>query len=171
MKKSRGSGYLFLRGSTWWAQYYDRGKRFRFSCETQDEKKAQKFLRVKVGQVDNGIHPDPARTTYEELREAFYADYVDQRRKSLRRDAEGRPRLDKVVRLDGFFAGYRATDIDTDLLRKYIADQQTKVSNATINRSLSALRRMLQYRPEGRENPNSSLLPVAQRGGSAGRLY
>jgi integrase len=47
------------------------------------------------------------------------------------------------VRLDSFFTGYRASHISTDLIRKFIADQQGReLSNASINRSLSALRRM-----------------------------
>jgi integrase len=65
-------------------------------------------------------------------------------RKSLRRDADGNPRLDKVIRLDGFFERFRASEIDTDLLRKFIANQQARgLSSGSINRSLCALRRML----------------------------
>jgi integrase len=90
-----------------------------------------------------GVHKDTRRLTYEELREAFYQDYVVNGRKSLRHDAQGSPRLDKVVRLDGFFEGYRAVEIDADLIRKFIADQQGRgLSNGSINRSVSALRRM-----------------------------
>jgi integrase len=78
-----------------------------------------------------------------------YADYVVNQRKSLRHDAAGNPHLDKVVRLDGFFSGYRASEIDADRIRKFIREEQTKgLSNGSINRSISALRRMFNLAKE-----------------------
>jgi integrase len=140
---SRGDGRIFLRGSTYWLQYSERGKQIRVSANTDDLKKAEKELKKRVGQVMNGIHRDIRRVSYESLRESYYSDYEINGRKSLRHDAKGEPYLDKVGRLDGFFSGYRASDIDTDLIRKFIADQQGReLSNGSINRSLSALRRM-----------------------------
>jgi integrase len=141
--RERGEGRVFLRGSIYWIQYYAHGRQFRVSAETNDPKKAAKLLRKKIGEVEAGVHKDTRRITYQELRESFYADYVTNARKSLRRDEKGSPRLDKVVRLDGFFEGYRASEIEADLIRKFIADQQAKgLSNGSVNRSVSALRRM-----------------------------
>jgi len=45
---------------------------------------------------------------------------------SLRGREGNPPRLDKVVRLDGFFSGYRASEIDAELIRKFIADEQQR---------------------------------------------
>jgi integrase len=96
-----------------------------------------------IGEVAAGIHADTRRISYEELRETFYKDYEVNKRKSLRRDKNGNSHLDKVARLDGFFAGYRASEIDADMIRKFIDEQQKKgLANGTINRSISALRRM-----------------------------
>jgi integrase len=51
--------------------------------------------------------------------------------------------LDAVKRLDHAFAGYRANEIEASVIRQFHADQQAKgLSNASINRSVSALRRM-----------------------------
>jgi integrase len=51
--------------------------------------------------------------------------------------------LDKVKRLDGFFEGYQAQEIDSDAIEKFKAKLQSAgKKDATINRSLSALRRM-----------------------------
>jgi integrase len=51
--------------------------------------------------------------------------------------------LDAVSRLNDFFAGARACIVDADLMRRFIADQQRKkLSNGSINRSISTLRRM-----------------------------
>jgi integrase len=85
------------------------------------------------------------------MRASYYSDYEINGRKSLRHDKEGNPHLDKIARLDEFFGGYRASDIDSDSIRRFITDQQTRhlrqphtktLTNASINRSLSALRRM-----------------------------
>lgn len=145
-RRARGEGRLFLRGNTWWAQYYDRGVQVRESTgEPRDkEHKAKKFLRTKLGQVAAGVRPDSSRLRYQDLRDAFVGDYEINARKSLRRDANGEIKpLDKVERLDAFFSGYQAREIDSDLLRKFIAGEQVRgLSNGTINRSLSALRRM-----------------------------
>jgi integrase len=113
------------------------------SADTDNQKKAAKLLKTKLAEVETGTHSDSRRITYEELREMYYADYVTKKRKSLRRDQEGNARLDKVVRLDNFFEGYRASEIDASLMKKFVAAEQTKeLSDGSINRSLSALRHM-----------------------------
>jgi integrase len=142
-KRERGTGRLFPRGSTWWCQYYCHGEQIRVSTGETDPKRAAKFLRDRISEVTVGVHRDIRRITYEELRGEYYQDYVVNERKSLRRDKHGNPHLDKVIRLDDFFSGYRASEIDADLIRKFIADQQGRgLANGSINRSVSALRRM-----------------------------
>ena len=144
-KRERGQGQLYLRGDIWWCKYYSHGEAVRVSTgeARENEKKAAKFLRRKLGEVAAGIHPDTRRLSYEDLRAAYYRDYEINGRKSLRRDAEGKPYLDKVVRLDGFFRGWLSAEIDADSVRKFIADQQKQsLSNGSINRSIAALKRM-----------------------------
>src|SRR3989449_4772172 len=142
-KRERGTGRVFQRGTTWWIQYYVQGQQIRVSAETTDPKRAARFLRKKIGEVEAGIHKDTRRLTYEELREAYYQDYAVNQRRSLRHNKDGDPHLDKVVRLDDFFAGYRASEIDADLIRKFTAEEQGRgLSNGSISRSISALRRM-----------------------------
>ncbi len=143
-KRARGDGRLFLRGNIWWIQFYDRAcQQIRESSGETDEKKAGKLLRKRLGEVQAGIHRDTSNVTYENLRDALLADYEVNRRRSLRLDSEGRPRMDKVVRLDSYFGGWRAREISTDSIRGFITAEQAKGrAPATINRSLSALRRM-----------------------------
>jgi integrase len=150
-KRERGEGRIFHRkgSKNLWLQYYLRGEQIRVSAGTRDPRKAQKLLRKKIGQVEAGVHPDTRRITYEELRETYYADYVTNRRKSLRLGPDGNPRMDKVVRLDAFFAGYKASEIDASLIRKFTAEQQAEgLENGSINRSISALRRMFHLAKE-----------------------
>src|SRR5437016_297782 len=79
-KRERGTGRIFQRGSTWWIQYYVHGQQIRVSAETTNPKRAARFLRKRIGEVEAGIHKDTRRLTYEELREAYYQDYaVNQR--------------------------------------------------------------------------------------------
>jgi len=96
VKRERGTGRLFLRGSTWWCQYYFHGEQIRVSTGEMVEKKAAKFLRKKIGKVEAGVHGDSRRHTYEELREAYYQDYAVNDRKSLRHDKDGEPHSIKL---------------------------------------------------------------------------
>jgi integrase len=142
-KRARGEGHLFLRGRIWWMAYYDHGRQSRESCDTENEKKALKKLRDRLAEVRTGIHRDTRNIRYEDLRDSFYRDYEINSRKSLRHDGEGNPRLDKVVRLDDFFSGWRVPEIDVDAISKFIAGEQERgLAAGTINRSVSALRRM-----------------------------
>ena len=148
-RRERGEGRIFVRGRTAWIQYQDaRHKQIRESTEISIdelnwERRAAKELRVALGEVAAGIRPDSRQITYEDLREGFYADCQINEHKSLRRDKEGRPHLDKVARLDRFFSGTRAADVDAGLIRKFIQEERGRgLSNASINRSVSALRRM-----------------------------
>jgi len=143
MKRERGTGRLFLRGNIWWCQYYFHGEAVRVSCETSDERRAAKFLRGKIAEVLSGTHQDSRNLTYENIRAAYLLDFQTNKRKSLHKDKKGNLYLDCVKRLDDFFSGYRVAEIDADLIRKFHADQQAKrLSNASINRSVSSLRRM-----------------------------
>jgi integrase len=142
-RRARGEGSISKRGRIWWIKYYSRGRAVRESSGSESELKARSLLRRRLGEVATGVHPQLRRVTYEDLRKAYVADYVTNQRKSLRLDREGNPRLDKVGRLDGFFDGYHAAEIDADLMREFTQKLQKEgLANGTINRSLSALRRM-----------------------------
>lgn len=151
-KRERGEGRLFLRGNIWWCQYYFHGQQIRVSTGETDEKKAAKFLKQKLAEVATGTHGDSHNMRYEDLRDSYLADYDANNRKSLRRDGDGRVHTDTVNRLDEFFSGYRVREIDADSVRRFQTDQRSKkLSNGTINRSVSALRRMFSLaRKEGK---------------------
>lgn len=164
-KRDRGKGSIIVRGRAVWLQYSDRpGHKIReaaridgrtLKTETKNwQQKADKLLQRKLGEAAAGIVKDNPSLRYEDLRDAFMTDYKVNRRKSLRwkkdeETSELKPYLDKVQRLDDFFAGRRAIEIDADLIRKFIADQQGRgLSNGSINRSISALRRMFNLAAE-----------------------
>jgi integrase len=151
-KRERGTGYVFSRPGSkhLWLQYYVDGKRVRVSADTDNEKVAAKKLRLLTGQSVAGVHADTSRVTFEDMVAAYYEDYQTNGRKSLRFDGEGNPSLDKVKRLAGFFDGYEAREITTDLVRKFIVDQQAKgLSNGSIVHSTNALARMFNLMRQG----------------------
>ena len=134
--RDRGTGMLFERPKSpyWHCQFYAHGLPVRMSTKETDDKRAEKFLRKKIGQVEADVFKDPRRLRYEEMRKAYFADYVTNGRKSLRTGKDGKVYLDKVNRLDGFFCNWLASEINADVLRDYCADQQKKgLSNGTIN--------------------------------------
>jgi|SRR5579872_1656819 len=144
-KRERGTGRLFLRGATWWGQYYFHGQAIRVSTKQTDPKKAERFLHRKIGEVEAGIAPPvgAARVTYENMREALLADYQANRRRWLRKGKDGNPYIADLSHVDDYFSGWRAADITTDAIRKFVCKrQQEKAANGTINRSLALLRRM-----------------------------
>jgi integrase len=143
--RDRGTGMLFKRPKSpyWHCQFYAHGLPVRMSTKETDDKRAEKFLRKKIGEVLADVFKDPRRLRYEEMRKAYMADYVTNERKSLRTGKDGKVYLDKVNRLDGFFRNWLASEINTDALQAYIADQKKKgLSPGTINRSLAALKHM-----------------------------
>ena len=153
--RARGEGRIFKRGNVYWIQFYNHGRQIRektgIKAADGDEQAAQKaekkvaaLLRKRIGAVENGIYHEPRRLRYKDLRSTFFADYQTQERKSLRLSKDGNePYLPEVNRLDVFFSGWRITEIDADAIRKFTSTQKAKgLSNGSINRSISALRRM-----------------------------
>ena len=118
--RERGTGRLFQRGDLWWCQYYFHGEQIRVSTGETDEKKAGKFLKHKLAEVETHTHSDARNLRYEDLRDA-YMDYFQTGKKKSLRFKDGKACLDTVARLDDFFAGQRAIEIDAPHIRKFTA--------------------------------------------------
>jgi len=159
-KRARGDGRIFLRGKTWWIQYYAHGAQIRESARTADERKALKELRKRVGAVANGIATDNRSIRYEQLRDAYLWSLEADEAKSLRRDAAGQPYLECVRRLDSFFAGFRAIEIDADQIRRFQKEHRAELSNGSINRSISALRAMFSLAQREQRIQNLPYFPM-----------
>jgi integrase len=133
-------GTIYLRGKTWWVQYYRNGKPYRESARTNKKMVARKLLEQREGAIAEGklpgIHFDKVR--FSDLAEDFLRDYRVNGKKSL-------PRAERSVRhLKEAFEGLRVIEITTARIQAYIEGRlQEGACNATINRELSALKRML----------------------------
>ena len=146
-RRQRGEGRIYRRNNSrfWWIQYYVNGRRAFESSHSDREAVAKHLLRRRLGEVAAGIAPPrrAGRVTYEELRDALFADYAANGRKWLRKGKEGNHYIGGVHELDKYFGGYRVVNITTDSIRSFIRKRQEEgAANGTINRSLALLRRM-----------------------------
>ena len=132
-------GSFYQRGSTWWIKYYRNGKPYRESTRSESETYARKLLKLREGEITQGKIPSlkVEKLRFEELAFDLINDYKVNGRKSLERANRS------VKHLKKFFEGIRVVDITTDRINVYIAQRlEEGTSNASINRELSALKRM-----------------------------
>jgi integrase len=133
-------GSIYRRGNTYWVKYYRNGKAYRESTKSNKEADAKRLLKKREGEIANGklpgIYFDKVR--FDELAEDFIHDYRINNNKSVYR-AEN-----SVKHLKSVFEGVRVPNITTPKIQAYIeARMAEEAANATINRELSALKRML----------------------------
>jgi integrase len=157
-------GTIYKRGNIWWIQYYRNGKPYQESSKSKKKMVARSLLELREGEKAQGKAPGVTyeKTMYEDLREAILIDY----------EVNGK-RIDRLVNsldhLDGYFEGLRGPQITTSQVQVYINERikwtckkckekivsndrcpfcesdrlKPGASNATINRELAALKRML----------------------------
>lgn len=121
---------------TWWIQYNHRGKRYRENAKTTDEKEARDLLTVRPGNLKQA-HVPPGRITYEDLEVRIRNDYKLNKRRSTARLENA------LTHLRDEFGNKKARDIEADDIIAYRSKRMDEgAAVATINRELSALRRM-----------------------------
>jgi integrase len=139
-------GSIYLRGSTYWIKYYRNGKPYQESSRSKKEGDAKKLLKKREGEIVEGrFHGlEAEKLRYDDIAADFINDYKTNGKKSLVRAERSKGHLDKKL------AGYRVADITTAMIRNYIKERQEQdAKNATINRELSALKRMFSLAKEG----------------------
>jgi len=135
----RGSGSIYKRGKTWWLSYYVDGKNICESSGSKKREKARRLLQQRLGEIAEArfVGPKADRITFDALAEDFLDDYKINEKKSLK-DATR-----SVNALKVFFGGFRARSISgSEVLRFIVSRQGAGLTNASINRELSALRRI-----------------------------
>ncbi len=154
---SKGTGRVYKRGNIYWIQYGHRGKTYRESSESTRKKDAIKLLDQRKAEraIGKVTGPDAERVTYEDLAEMIETDYTVNRRKSIRRLRTS------LKNLKGYFVEWRALDITTDAIRRYIAHRQDDgVSNATIRNELAALKRAFRLAVQAGHLPQAPHIPA-----------
>ena len=160
-------GSIYRRGNVWWIKYYRNGKSYRESSKSTKKMVAKKLMDRREGDIAAGKVPGIIfeRVTFNELAEEFITDYRINNKKSLDRAELS------VTHLRTEFEGAKVPDITTPRISQYVAERmkwsckacssnfhfngekhcpkcgntslKKGAKNATINRELSALRRML----------------------------
>ena len=133
-------GTIYKRGNTWWIQYYRHGKPFQESSKSKIEKDAKKLLKKREGEIAEGRLPGIYfdRVRFNELVDDFITDYKINQKKSVARAERS------IRRLETFFNKIRASEITTPKIKAYVKMRMDEgAANATINRELAALKRML----------------------------
>src|SRR5215831_14862168 len=135
----RGLGRIFKRGSMYWIAYYHRGKEYRESSESESQTIARRLLKQRLGEIGTGKFIfDEDRLTFDELVEGLKTDYRVNGRRSIKTIEFYIPHL------RGFFGFDRAIDITPDRVKAYqVRRLQEEASNATVNREVAILGRML----------------------------
>jgi len=130
---------LYKRGSVWWMSFTHNGGQCRRSTETEDRKLAQRIFDKLKGEIAEGKHYglNIERVMFEDLKTDLVNDYKLNSRKSLDRAELS------VKHLGSFFDGMKVKEITSNLIESYIvARKEEAASHGTINRELSALKRM-----------------------------
>ena len=137
-KRARGSGSIFQNGSaTWWIKFSDRGIARRESSHSADREVAEDLLALRLAELKTDTYTPRTNIRVDELVADVISDYKEKQSKSTS-SVEDRWRL----HLFPFFRNRKATDVTTDMVRRYIkirAEQSAKP--ATINRELAILKR------------------------------
>ncbi len=158
-------GTIYKRGQVYWIKYYRNGKPYRESTKSKKEADAKRLLKKREGEISQGklpgIYFDKVR--FDELAEDFLSEYKINQKKSFARAQRSVNHLKEV------FEGMRVCEITTTVINRYIEDRKkctcaecdnkfelqdgcpacgsenvdSGAANATINRELAALKRML----------------------------
>lgn len=135
-----GCIYRRKNSKLYWIKYYKNGKPYAESSHSEKMEVAKRLLKKREGEICKGGLPGIYfdRVTYDELAADFLTDYSINKRKS-----QDRAEL-SLKHLNKYFSGMKVVDITTASIKEYIEKRmQIGLSNALINRELSALKRMI----------------------------
>ena len=122
-----------------WIKYYRNGKPYYESSHSRKIEVARRLLKGREGEISKGELPGICfdKVRFDELAADFLTDYRINKKKSL-------DKAERCVKcLKKAFEGMRATEITTANVKAYIEKRMEQgFSNASINRELSALKRM-----------------------------
>jgi integrase len=134
--KIRGDGRIFMRGSTWWVQFYVDGRQMRESSKTGDAMKAEKYLRGRLKEVH--AHEldasKPFVSRHDKLR--TIAELMDALKTDFRiRGKDSRQNLSNIARARADFGATRAISLTAEQVDRYIEDRlQMGDAKASVNR-------------------------------------
>ena len=126
---------IYLRGRYWYADYYANGVRVQESTGTANRREAEKYLALRISEVQRETFVKPVNTTLAELGER-YIDYAKLHKRSWKRDVQ------MLSNLQEFFGSPKLRDITPFRVEEYQRDRVRTVSPATSNREMALLKHM-----------------------------
>jgi integrase len=145
--EKKGSRFLYI-------SYRDVNGRLRQeSTKSESLMVAENLLRDRLCKVERGLPvAEMKKLKYEDIRKILILDYRTRGVKMLETDEDGNPYVWGFEHLNSFFKNRPVRTITTKLLYEFIEKRQNEgAKNATINRNLSLLRRMMSLaRREGK---------------------
>jgi integrase len=138
-KGRSGESMLYKRGRVWWYSFWFDGERYQKSTKVRSKDDAatiERAFRTSLAKEEVGLRPK-RKLRYEDLALGIGKDW----RKNNRRDIKSL--AGRLSHLGKFFGGRRADTITARDVNAYVESRPTeKAANATVNRELSALKRM-----------------------------
>jgi integrase len=147
----------------WWVRYQAAGRWHWESAHSNDRAVADALLRAREAQPDEAPPPaprvrstPPAGVGFAEAAAALLADYEMNGRRSVRT-----LRLRITKHLQPFFGHYGLAEVRPPVVRDFIRRRQASgASNATINRDLITLKRMLALAVQDGRLPTKPYIPL-----------
>lgn len=137
--KDKKSGKI-IESQVYWIKYYKNGKPFRESSKSKRKADAEKLLKLREGQIVKGefygLRVEKIRL--QELVDDYLDDYIVNGKKSL---GDAKRISNNLIKILG---NITIPNLTSNLVSIYIKTRrEDRVSNSTINRELTGLRRML----------------------------
>lgn len=127
--------YQRKEAGTWYADYFANGKRVQESTGTRNKREAEKFLALRISEIQRGVYIKPMHVPLAELWER-YLTYAKVHKRSWRRDEQMYGNLLRLI-------GNRTLDSITPLdVEEFQQARSQEVSPATVNRETALLKHM-----------------------------
>jgi integrase len=142
--RERGTGTVYLRGRTWWMQFYINGEAHQESTGTTNQKRAIGVLNQTLQDVATGKLRDPRaeKRSVSKLVEDMFKQKRDGLIKGAKSLEEDEYRWNK--NLEPKFGRLKAQQVTKKVVDKYVHERKAAgAANGTINKEISILRRAL----------------------------
>lgn len=128
---------LYQRGSRgiYYADYSADGKRIQQSTGTANKREAEKFMALRISEVQRGVFVKPVHTTLAEFGE-WYIEHAKLHKRSWKRDVQ------MLGNLQAFFGPVKLRDITAARVEEYQHERVKVVCPATSNREMALLKHM-----------------------------
>ena len=132
---------LYRRGRKWYADFYDGKTRVQASTGTANRREAEKFLALRLSEIERGEFVKPTRITLAELGQQCM-DFARTNKRSWQRD-------EQILRhLNLAFGSLLLTEITALPIERYKAVRLKEVRPGTVNRELAGLKRLFNLADE-----------------------